>query len=143
MTEANAPQTRPRHDAAPREPSDRSLLEIRWRQWRNAPPPVTRAIAANLIVAATLAIPLVAYDVAVRSAPAASDLRAAAVATYVLAVLVAGSALTYVWVPLPTGSSGLRRRTGWSVALGFFAAVPVAYLVLVAVFQVIEPLLGV
>jgi hypothetical protein len=125
--------------AAPRR---RSLLEIRWRQYRNAPPPVTRAIAANLVVAAVLAVPLLAYDLAARSAPDASGTRAMALAAYVVAVLAAGSVLTYLWVPLPTGASGIRRRSLWSAALGFFAAAPVAYLTLVIVFQVLEPLLG-
>jgi hypothetical protein len=136
----------PKASRAPRSgrpaPRQRSLIEIRWRQWRNAPPPVTRAIAANVIVAAALAIPLVAYDLAARSAPHATDQRGVAIAVYVIAVLVAGSVLTYAWVPLPTGASTVRRRSAWSAALGFFAAVPVAYLVLVAVFQVVEPLLG-
>jgi hypothetical protein len=34
------------------------------------------------------------------------------------------------------------RRSRWSLALGFFAAVPIAYLVLVVAVQVIRPLLG-
>jgi hypothetical protein len=33
------------------------------------------------------------------------------------------------------------RRTGWSAALGFFAAVPIAYLVLVVAVQILKPLL--
>jgi hypothetical protein len=38
-------------------------------------------------------------------------------------------------------SEGTRApRTPWSAALGFFAAVPIAYLVLVVVVQVIKPL---
>jgi hypothetical protein len=125
-------------------PRERSWLEIRWRQFRNAPPPVTRAVAASVGVALSLAVPLLAYDLAVRrSGPSpGGDLRTAAIVLYVLAVLVAGSVLTYLWVPLPTGASGIRRRTPWSAALGIFAAIPVAYLVLVLVFQVVEPLLG-
>jgi hypothetical protein len=100
-------------------------------------------VAASLIVAAVLAVPLLAYEVSVPAgtgAPA-GDLRTAAVVAYVLAVLLAGSVLTYLWVPLPTGASGVRRRTPWSAALGAFAALPVAYLVLVLVFQVLVPLL--
>ena len=125
-------------------PRERSWLEIRWRQFRNAPPPVTRAVVASVAVALTLAIPLLAYDLAVRSsaAPIEGGPRTLAVLLYVIAVLVAGSLLTYLWVPLPTGASGVRQRTPWSAALGIFAALPVAYLVLVLVFQVIEPLLG-
>jgi hypothetical protein len=115
------------------------MLEVRWRQWRNAPPPITRAVAADLIVASLLAVPLLAYEMGRRGSP--TDLGAAAVAAYVGAVLLAGSVLTYLWVPLPTGASRIRRRTPWSAALGIFAAVPIAYLVLVITFQIIEPLL--
>ena len=123
---------------------ERSWIEIRWRQFRNAPPPVTRAVAANLVVGVALAIPLLAYDLAVRRGAAlpGGDVRTAVVALYVAAVLVAGSVLTYLWVPLPSGASGVRKRTAWSAALGAFAAFPIAYLVLVIVFQVIEPLLA-
>jgi hypothetical protein len=136
MTTPQAPETAPAH---PPRPHERSLLEIRWRQWRNAPPPITRAVAADLIVASLLAVPLLAYEMGRRGSP--TDLGAAAVAAYVGAVLLAGSVLTYLWVPLPTGASRIRRRTLWSAALGIFAAVPIAYLVLVITFQIIEPLL--
>ena len=34
------------------------------------------------------------------------------------------------------------RRSRWSAALGFFAAVPIAYLVLVAAVQIVRPILG-
>ena len=125
-------------------PRRRSWLEVRWRQFRNAPPPVTRAVIANLAVAVVLAVPLLAYDLAVRGGAslAGGDLRTAAVTLYVVAVLAAGSVWTYLWVPLPTGASGVRRRTAWSAALGAFASLPVAYLVLVVVFQLIEPAFG-
>jgi hypothetical protein len=33
-------------------------------------------------------------------------------------------------------------RSSWSAALGFFAAVPISYLVLVVVLQIVLPLLG-
>ena len=122
-------------------PRQRSLLEVRWRQYRNAPPPVTRAIAANLIVAAVLAVPLVAYDLVARASSSAPGSWAIVLAAYIVTVLTAGSVLTYLWVPLPTGASGVRRRSPWSAALGFFAAAPVVYLVLVVALQVIEPLL--
>ena len=49
--------------------------------------------------------------------------------------------MTYLIVPQPTGSGTRRTRTAWSAALGFFASVPIAYLVLVVVSQVIRPLL--
>jgi hypothetical protein len=124
-------------------PRQRSWLEVRWRQFRNAPPPVTRAVAANLMVAIALAIPLLAYDLAIRGGAAlpGGDLRPAAVIMYVLAVIVAGSIWTYRWVPLPSGSSGVRQRTAWSAALGALAALPIAYLALVTVFQILEPAL--
>lgn len=70
----------------------------------------------------------------------AGDL-APAVALFVVAVVVAGSALTWWWVPQP-GAGDATRRSGWSAMLGLFAALPIAYLVLVLVFQVIGPLLG-
>lgn len=135
------PGVAPGRGAVPRQ---RSWLEVRWRQFRNAPPPVTRAIAANLLVAVVLAVPLLAYDLAIRGGAAlpGGDLRTGALALYVAAVLLAGSAWTYLWVPLPTGASGIRRHTAWSAALGAFASLPISYLVLVVVFQVIAPALG-
>jgi hypothetical protein len=36
----------------------------------------------------------------------------------------------------------VKRRSAWSAALGFFAAVPIAYLVMVVTVQIIRPLLG-
>lgn len=124
-------------------PRQRSWLEVRWRQFRNAPPPVTRAVAANLMVAVVLAVPLLAYDLAIRVGATlpGGDLRTAAVTLYVLVVIAAGSVWTYRWVPLPSGSSGVRRRTAWSAALGALAALPIAYLALVTVFQILEPAL--
>jgi hypothetical protein len=64
------------------------------------------------------------------------------VAVYVVLVLVAGSVVTYLIVPQPTGSGSVVRRSVWSAALGFFAAVPIAYLVLVVAVQIVRPLLG-
>src|SRR3712207_8621146 len=48
------------------------------------------------------------------------------------------SVLTYLWVPLPTGSGRTRRRTPWSGMLGFFASVPICYLVLVVAFEIVR-----
>lgn len=62
---------------------------------------------------------------------------APAVVLFIAVVIVVGSVLTYLWVELPTGASGVRRRSAWSGLLGFFASVPIAYLVLVVVFQVL------
>jgi hypothetical protein len=65
-----------------------------------------------------------------------------ALALYVALVLIVGTVLTYLIVPQPTGSGTLRRRSGWSAALGFFAAVPIAWLVMVVALQVVRPLVG-
>ncbi len=126
---------------APRSPS---WVAVRWRQLRNPPPPILRAVAANLAVAVLGAMLLLAYDVAISRGAAlpGGDLRTAAGLAYVVLVVVAGSALTYVWVLLPSGASDERRRSGWSAFLGFFAAFPIAYLVLVATFAIVRPLLG-
>ncbi|CAN5574080.1 hypothetical protein BH20CHL6_BH20CHL6_08360 [soil metagenome] len=103
---------------------------------RNPPTPVLRAVVANIAVAAVGVTLLLAWDVA---APDGADL--AAFALFVVTVVVAGSLFTYLWVPLPSGASGRRRRSGWSAVLGFFTSFPVAYLALVAAFDVIRPLL--
>jgi hypothetical protein len=60
---------------------------------------------------------------------------------YVFGVLVAGSLLTWLLVPLPRGAGSRATRTPWSAALGLFAAVPIAYLVLVVALEVVRPLL--
>jgi hypothetical protein len=123
---------------------ERSWLEIRWRQFRNAPTPVWRAVVADATVAAVGGAALLAYDVALDHGTTlpGGDLRPLGVALFVLLVAVVGSVATYLWVPLPSGSGGRRRRTAWSAMLGLFASLPVAYLALVLVFQVLRPLLG-
>ena len=125
-------------------PPRRSWAEVRWRQFRRAPRPVVRAVAASLSVAIVLALAYLAYDVALSRGAVlpGGDLRTLAVTMYVAIVLVSGSVITYLVVPQPTGSGTVARRSMWSAALGFFAAVPVAYLVLVAAVQVIRPLIG-
>jgi hypothetical protein len=122
----------------------RSELEIRWRQFRNAPRPVVRAVAASLVVAVVSAVAYVAYDLALsRGADLpGGDLRLLVLALYVVLVLAIGSAVTYLVVPQPTGSGSAVRRSPWSAALGFFAAVPIAYLVMIVAVQVIRPLFG-
>jgi hypothetical protein len=82
-----------------------------------------------------------AYDVALSRGAAlpGGDLRLGAALAYVVIVLVAGSGLTYLIVPQPRGSGGRAVRSGWSAALGLFAAIPIAYLVLVALVQLIRP----
>jgi hypothetical protein len=70
------------------------------------------------------------------------DLRLAALVLYTTLVLVVGTVVTYLVVPQPTGSGTVRRRSGWSGALGFFAAVPIAWLVMVVALQVLRPIFG-
>ena len=125
-------------------PARRSWAEVRWRQFRRAPRPVVRAVAASLSVAVALAVAYLAYDVALdRGADLpGGDLRTLAITVYVILVLVLGAVITYLVVPQPTGSGTTVRRSRWSAALGFFAAVPIAYLVLVVAVQVIRPWLG-
>jgi hypothetical protein len=120
----------------------RGELEIRWRQFRHAPRPVVRAVLSSLVVAVVLGLAYLAYDVAlVRGARLpGGDLRTLFVALYVVVVLVAGSVVTWLVVPQPTGAGRAVVRSGWSAALGLFAAVPIAYLVMVVVVQVLRPL---
>jgi len=134
---------RPAGRPAPRPVRRRSWAEVRWRQFRNAPRPVVRAVASSLTVAIVLAVAYLIYDVALSrgvSLPG-GDLRLPALAIYVLLVLAIGSLVTYLVVPQPSGSGSSGRRSAWSAALGFFAAVPIAYLVMVVAVQVVRPLL--
>jgi hypothetical protein len=124
-------------------PARRSWLEVRWRQFRNAPRPVFRAVATSLVVALVLGAAYLAYDVALSRGALlpGGDLRVGAAALYVIVVLVAGSLITWLVVPLPRGSGARSTRAPWSAALGLFAAIPIAYLVLVVMVQVVRPLL--
>jgi hypothetical protein len=122
---------------------ERSELEIRWRQARNPPPPVLRAVLANLGVATVGGLILLAYDwLAVHGDLPGGDQRTLAVAIYAAVVILVGSYLTYLWVELPTGASGEKRRSPWAALLGFFASIPILYLALVIIFQVLRPALG-
>ena len=122
---------------------ERSELEIRWRQARNPPPPVLRAVLANLAVATVGGLILVAYDwMAPRGILPGGDQRTLAVVIYAAVVIGVGSFLTYLWVELPTGASGEKRRSPWAALLGFFASIPILYLSLVVIFQVLRPALG-
>lgn len=125
-------------------PPRRSWAEIRWRQFRNAPRPIVRAVAASLSVALVLAIAYVAYDVALSRGVTlpGGDLRTLAIALYIVLVLACGSVITYLVVPQPTGAGTIVRRSPWSAALGLFAAVPIAYLVMVVAVQIVRPILG-
>jgi hypothetical protein len=125
-------------------PPRRSWAEIRWRQFRNAPRPIVRAVAASLSVALVLAVAYVAYDVALSRGVTlpGGDLRTLAIALYIVLVLACGMVITYLVVPQPTGAGTIVRRSPWSAALGLFAAVPIAYLVMVVAVQIVRPILG-
>lgn len=122
----------------------RSWVDVRWRQARNPPPPVLRAVLANLGVALAGALLLLGYEIAVSRGATlpGGDLRTLLIAVYVGFVIIVGSLLTYLWVKLPTGASGLRRRSPWAAVLGFFASLPIVYLVLVLTFEMVLPLLA-
>lgn len=122
----------------------RGWAEIRWRQFRNAPRPIVRAVSSSLVIAVVLAVAYLIYDLAVERGAAlpGGDLRTLGLALYAVTVLVTGSLVTYLIVPQPTGSGSVRRRSGWSAALGFFAAVPIAWLVMVIAIQVVRPILA-
>jgi hypothetical protein len=125
-------------------PPRRSWLEVRWRQLRNPPKPIVRAVLSSLIVAVVLGLAYLAYDAALRRGAQlpGGDLRLLFLVLDVVIVIVSGAVVTYLIVPQPTGSGSTAARSPWSAALGLFAAVPVAYLVLVIVLQVVRPLLG-
>ena len=122
----------------------RSWLEVRWRQARNPPPPVLRAVLANVAVAGVGGVLLLVYELAIVRGVAlpGGDLRSLLAAIFIVVVLIAGSVLTYLWVELPASAAGPRRRSAWAALLGFFASLPICYLVLVVVFQVLRPALG-
>ena len=122
----------------------RSWAEVRWRQFRHAPRPIVRAVLSSLLVAIGLAAAFLAYDIALAHGASfpGGDLRLALLTLYVVAVLASGTVFTYLFVPQPAGSGTVRRRSGWSAALGFFAAVPIAWLVMIATLQLVRPLFG-
>ena len=122
----------------------RGWLEVRWRQFRNAPRPIIRAVLSSLLVAIVLGVIYLAYDVALRRGAVlpGGDLRALYLSFDIVTVLVVGSVVTWLVVPQPRGSGTATTRSAWSAALGFFAAVPICYLVLVVVAQVLAPILG-
>lgn len=118
----------------------RGWFAVRWRQLRRAPTPVVRAVLSSAAVAAVLGILLLVYDLALDAGAAlpGGDLRVLAGFLFVGAVAFLGAWLTYLVVPQP-GRPGVRNT--WSAALGLFAALPIAYLALVLLFQVVKPLL--
>jgi hypothetical protein len=135
----------PRPATPPRpEVRQRGFVEVRWRQFRRAPKPVFRAVMSSLSVAVVLGLAFLVYDIALDNGAIlpGGDLRLLALALYVAIVLLAGMIVTYLVVPLPSGPGGQRRtRSGWSLALGLFAAVPIAYLVLVVLHEIVKPLI--
>ena len=131
------PESRP-----PREIKQRSELEIRWRQTRNAPQPVVRAIVANVAVATFGGIILLLIDWLADQGDLPEFFSSVGpTAIYVVVVIVSGTLFTYLWVELPTGVPGEKRRSPWAGMLGLFAAIPITYLALVMVYQVLRPLL--
>ncbi|MEO5965806.1 MAG: hypothetical protein ABIR11_10110 [Candidatus Limnocylindrales bacterium] len=123
----------------------RGFVEVRWRQFRRAPRPVFRAVMSSLSVALVLGVLYLAYDLALDAGAElpGGDLRLLALVLYVAIVLVVGAVGTYLVVPLPTGAGGGRAtRTPWSLALGLFAAVPIAYLVLVLLHEIVKPVIA-
>lgn len=104
---------------------------------------MVRAVGSSLAVALVLGAAYLAYDVALSRGATlpGGDLRFGFALLYVVVVLAAGSLITWLVVPLPRSSGSRSTRTPWSAALGLFAAIPIAYLVLVLVIQVIKPLL--
>jgi hypothetical protein len=125
-----------------REVKHRSELEIRWRQATNAPQPVVRAVVANLLVAGIGGLVLLIVDwlADYGELPEAFGGIGPTV-IYVVAVILSGTVFTYLWVELPTGVPGEKRRSPWAGMLGLFAAIPICYLALVVVYQVLLPLL--
>lgn len=122
----------------------RSWAEVRWRQFRHAPRPIVRAVLSSLVVAVLLSAAYVGYDVALSRGASlpGGDLRVLWLTLYAVVVLVVGTVVTYLVVPQPSGSGAVRRRSAWSAALGFFAAVPIAWLVMIVAFQIVRPMFG-
>ena len=98
---------------APVEVRRRGWFEVRWRQFRRAPRPVFRAVVTSLTVAIVVGVAFLAYDVALDRGAVlpGGDLRLLVLTGYVAIVLVAGALITWLVVPLPTGS-GTAGRPG-------------------------------
>jgi hypothetical protein len=124
-------------------PRERGWFAVRWRQFRRAPRPVVRAVLTSSIAAIVLGCLYLAYDLALTRGAAlpGGDLRALAILVFVALVLLIGTVITYLVVPQPSGAGGRPARSIWSGALGFFAALPIAYVALVLASQVLKPFL--
>lgn len=122
----------------------RGFFDVRWRQFRRAPRPVVRAVASSLTVAVVLGTAFLVYDIALDAGAQlpGGDLRIGFLAAYVALVLAVGAFVTWLIVPQPSRPGRARTtRSGWSAMLGLFAAVPIAYLVLVVLHEIIKPFL--
>jgi hypothetical protein len=99
-------------------------------------------VLSSLVVAVVLGVLYLAYDLALTRGATlpGGDLRLLFLVLDVVVVILSGAVVTYLVVPQPSGSGSQRTRSPWSGALGLFAAVPVAYLVLVVILQVLRPL---
>jgi hypothetical protein len=113
----------------------RSELEIRWRQARNAPPPVVRAVLANVAVAVVGGL-LLLY----RLAGGRGTRPPAPVAPLVyVVVVIVSSLLTWLWWAAPGGTGS--KPLGLVGGARFFASIPIVYLSPVVIFQVLRLLL--
>jgi len=124
-----------------REVRHRSEWEIRWRQARNAPPPVVRAVLANVAIATIGGIILLLTDWLASHDVLPHFVLDLGPVVYAVVVIVSGTFFTYLWVELPTGVPGEKRRSAWSGVLGFLASIPIVYIALVIIFEVLRPLL--
>jgi hypothetical protein len=127
----------------PVEVRQRGFFEVRWRQFRRAPRPVVRAVVSSLVVALVVGTAFLVYDIALDAGARlpGGDLRLGFLALYVTLVCVVGAVVTWLVVPLPAGAGRVKTtRTPWSAMLGLLAAVPIAYLVLVVLHEIVKPL---
>ena len=139
---AAGPEQAPVSSATPKpEVRQRSEWEIRWRQARNAPPPVVRAVLANVTVAVIGGVILLLTDWLSSHGVLPAWVRDLGPFLYVAVVIVSGTLFTYLWVELPTGVPGETRSSPWAGVLGFFASIPIAYIALVIIFEILRPLL--
>ena len=85
-----------------------------------------------------------AYDVALSRGAELPRRRPAPARAGRLCVAVLASAASSPTSSCPSrpAPATVRRRSAWSAALGFFAAVPIAWLVMVVALQLVRPLLG-
>ena len=141
VTEADDATEAEHPPASPREVRHRSEWQIRWRQARNAPPPVVRAVLANVVVATIGGLVLLLTDWLAGRGVLPSFVEFLGPLIYVPVVMISGTLFTYLWVELPTGVPGQKRRSAWAGVLGFFASIPIVYLALVIIFEVLRPLL--